>query len=151
MKTIILLLSIVLLFTACETQRAVMTQEEVEQAILAREHDALDNWSAGDPLGFAVHAADDVTYMDDIGAQDRVEGLEAFKAYLKSLEGQIPEHDYEIVNPKVQVYDDIAICTLHYQASLDGQTAPPWKATDVYRLVDGDWKIVHSNWSLVKK
>ena len=151
MKTIILFLSIFLLVSSCEMAQNTMTQEEVEQAVLAKEREALDQWSAGNPVGFAAVAAADITVMDDIGAQNRLNGIEAQKAYLQSLEGQVPKHDYEIVNPKVQVYGDIAICTLHYQASVDGQAAPPWKATDVYRLIDGDWQMVHSHWSLVKK
>ncbi|NQT26949.1 nuclear transport factor 2 family protein [candidate division KSB1 bacterium] len=150
MKTLILLLSVLLLVTSCEMAQNTLTQEEVEQAILAKERMALDRWSAGDPAGFASVFADDVTYFDDIGASARLEGLEEVQAYLASLEGQIPVHDYEIVDHMVQVYDDIAISTMQYHGSVDGQAGPPWKATDVYRLINGEWKMVHGHWSLVK-
>jgi hypothetical protein len=37
-----------------------------EESILAQERAGLDRWSAGDPVGYAHSAADDVTYFDDI-------------------------------------------------------------------------------------
>lgn len=65
------------------------------------ERNALDQWSQGNPLGYAMHFAEDVVYSDDIGAQARVVGLEAARKYLSSLEGRIPRHTYEIVDPRV--------------------------------------------------
>jgi len=128
-----------------------MTQKDVAQVILAKEHQALDRWAAGDTLGFSQNFADDVTYFDDIAAQTRLDGIEEVQNYLKSLEGKIPVHTYEIVDPKVQVYGDIAIATLRYNASIDGKPGPPWKATEVYRLTNGEWHVLHANWSLIKK
>ncbi len=150
MKNFILLLSILLIFTSCEMKQDTMTQENIEQAILAKERQALDLWAQGDPLGFSVNFAEDATYFDDIGAHTRLDSLEEIRNYLTSLVGEIPPHNYEIVDPKVQVYGDIAIATLRYHSSIDGEPGPPWKATDVYRLTDGEWHIVHAHWSLVK-
>jgi ketosteroid isomerase-like protein len=73
------------------------------------------------------------------------------KNYFSSLEGMIPEHNYELVDSKVQVYGDVAILTLQYHSFMpDGQKGTPWKATSVYRYADGDWQVVHAHWSLVK-
>ena len=122
-----------------------------EKAILAAERQALDRWSDGDPLGYSNAALPDVTYIDDIGAQRRVAGIDAFREYLSSLEGQIPVHSYEIVDPKVQMLGEVGVLTFRYHASLpDGETAPPWKATTVHRLVDGQWRLVHAHWSMDK-
>lgn len=147
----ILLLTFLLIFTSCESKQNTSTQENAEQTILAKERQALDLWSKGDPLGFSINFADDVTYFDDIGALTRLDGLEEVQNYLASLDGIIPPHSYELVNPKVQVYGDIAILTLRYHAtSIEGEPGPPWKATSVYHLTDGEWLVVHANWSLVK-
>ncbi|OGC93482.1 MAG: hypothetical protein A2W25_05605 [candidate division Zixibacteria bacterium RBG_16_53_22] len=127
-----------------------LSQKNVEQTILAREHQWLDRWAAGDPLGFSEISADDVTYFDDVAAQTRIDGLEEMRSYLTSLVGKYPPHTYQIVDPKVQVYGDIAICTLRYHSSIGGEPGPPWKATDVYRLTNGEWHMVHAHWSLVK-
>lgn len=152
MKNFILLVSILLIFTSCEMEQDTLIIENVEQAILAKERQALDRWSAGDPLGFAVNFANDATYFDDIAAHTRLDGLEEIKKHLGSLEGQIPEHNYEIVDPKVQVFGRVAILTLRYHGSTaDGQPGPPWKATSVYNFINDDWQVVHAHWSLVKE
>lgn len=129
-----------------------MAHDDAEQAVLAQERRALDRWAQGDALGYVdVHAAD-VTYFDDIGAHARLDGRDATRDYLASLEGKIKPHRYELLDPKVQVYGDTAILTLRYQADpIDGTSLPPWKATSVYRLSDGEWRIVHAHWSVVKE
>ena len=150
MRKCIPLLSIVLVIISCETKQNVLDQKNVEQTILALEHKWLDRWAAGDPLGVAEQCAEDVTYFQDVDAEIRIDGLVEFRNYLTSLVGSYPPHTYEIVDPKVQVYGDIAICTLHYNPSLNGEPVPPWKATDVYRLTNGEWRLVHANWTQVK-
>ncbi len=152
-KSIILLfLPLMLLLTSCETKPTALTQDNVEQTILALERQALDRWAAGDPTGFSVNLANDATYFDDIAAHTRLDGIEEIQKHFFSLEGAIPPHNYEIVDPKVQYYGDMAILTLRYHATLDdGQSGPPWKATSVYRLTDSKWQVVHAHWSLVKE
>jgi ketosteroid isomerase-like protein len=127
-------------------------KEEAEQAIVAQERSALEQWSKGNTLGYLDVVADDVTYFDDIGAHARVEGIAAMRTYLTSLRGKIPPHRYEMLDPKVQLYGDIGILTLRYEAY--GTAAEPlsrWKATAVYRRADDQWRIVHAHWSLVKE
>lgn len=128
-----------------------MADASPEQAILARERSALERWSRGDPLGYLEIDADDVTYFDDIGAHHRVDGIEAMREYMSALKGQIPGHDYELVDPRVQLYGDTGILTMRYHPSApDGSPMPPWKATSVYRRTGGDWRIVHAHWSIAK-
>lgn len=129
-----------------------MKPENDEQAILAQERRALDQWAQGNPLGYVETDADDITYFDDIGAHLRIDGLEAVRNYFAGLTGKIPEHRYEVVNPKVQVYGDIGILTLRYRASgTDGGPLTPWKATSVYRRSAEGWRKVHAHWSIAKE
>lgn len=119
--------------------------------ILAQERRALDQWAQGNPLGYLDVDAPDVTYFDDIAAQSRVDGVDAMRAYFASLQGRIPAHRYEILDPKVQLYDNVGILTLRFQArTLEGQPLALWKATSVYRRSGEEWRIVHAHWSLVK-
>ncbi|MGB5526413.1 MAG: nuclear transport factor 2 family protein [Gemmatimonadota bacterium] len=121
-----------------------------EEDILAQERAGLDQWAAGNPQGYAHSATDDVTYFDDIAAADRIEGREAWLSYLASL--PIPPHSYEITDPKVQVYGNTGILTLHYQGvGPEGEVFPGWKATSVYRYDEGVWRQVHAHWSLIKQ
>ncbi len=148
----ILMLSLMLIPVSCVTEPAGPSPEEAEKAVIEKETQSLDNWSAGNPAGFSVNAAEDITYFDDIGASTRLDGLEECKQYLTSLEGMIPPHNYEMLDTKVQSYGNVAILTFHYQASdTAGNKGTPWKATSVYNLRDGEWKMVHAHWSLVKQ
>ena len=62
-------------------QRQSVESGIAEQAILQQERQTLDQWAAGNPLGYLNVDASDVTYFDDIGAQSRVDGLEAMRTY----------------------------------------------------------------------
>jgi hypothetical protein len=120
-----------------------------EEDILAQERAGLDQWAAGNPVGYAHSATDDFTYFDDIAAATRIEGIEAWRSYLETL--PIPPHTYEIIDPRVQVYGDVGILTLHYQGTgPEGEEWPPWKATSVYRHDGVVWRQVHAHWSLIK-
>lgn len=141
----------VFLVTSCDTAPVYPTLEETTESVVQLERDALDNWSAGNPGGFTLHMAEDVTYMDDIMAFNLKKGLEAVQAYMNSLDGMIGPHDYEMVDPFVQQYNSVAILTFHYEGSVNGQKGQPWKTTSVYNYRDGVWKMVHANWSLVKQ
>ena len=126
---------------------------EIEQLILEKEKDALNSWAEGSVTGYIKHFDDEVTYIDDIGAHNRIDGLPAMRAYAAKLDsiGMISKHRYEVINPKVQVYQDIAIITLQYHPYYpDGMPGTKWKATSVYTLMDNDWKVVHAHWSMLK-
>ncbi len=149
MRCLPILVSLVVFMACSDSNRP---NEQIEEHILELEQQALDKWANGDPVGFSENFAVEATYFDDIAALNRVDGLEAIVSYFKSLEGKIPAHQYELVNPKVQVYGDMAILTLRYQpTSLNNEPGPPWKATSIYKFNDGKWKVVHANWSLIKE
>jgi len=148
----ILLLAITVIFVSCEMKKDSPKHKNVEQTIIEKERVALDFWANGDPAAFAINFADDITYFDDIAASNLVIGIENVKKYLANLEGQIPPHTYELVTPRVQVYGDVAVLTLQYHATFnDTIKGQPWKATSVYYYSNGDWKVVHAHWSLVKE
>jgi uncharacterized protein (TIGR02246 family) len=138
-----------LLLGACDSGTR---DQNVDEQIIALERSALDKWSQGNTLGYADIFADDATLFDFTpGAQLRIEGLEAVRNYLAPLGQQTPLHTYELVNPKVQVYGNIAILTLHWSATTtDGKPLPKWKATAVYHWKDGKWRVVHAHWSAVQ-
>ena len=151
MKYFIMLVSFLVTMTSCEMKEKPQTQENVKQTILELERQVLDLYSKGNAIGYTNNFANDVTYFDDIAAHNRVDGLEEAKDYFATLEGKVPVHKYELVEPKVQVYNDIAILTMQYHSTMpEGEPGPPWKATSVYHLINGKWQVVHAHWSLVK-
>lgn len=126
---------------------------EIEKLILEKEKDALNSWAEGSVTGYTKHFADEVTYIDDIFAQNRIEGLPDMRVYAAHLDsiGMISKHRYEFINPKVQVYQNIAILTFQYHPYKPDDTAgTKWKATSVYALIDSNWQVVHAHWSMLK-
>ena len=125
-----------------------MEQTKQEEAILAQVHIDFDYWSQGDTEGYGKSAAEDVTFFNNSPADARVDGIQAFRKLLASLKGQIPPHNYEIVDPKVQVYGNIGIFTLQYHAFLpDGEPIARGRGTCVYRQAGDLWEMVHTHWS----
>lgn len=129
-----------------------MESQSLIDHLLGLERAALDRWSNGDPVGYAMAAADDITYFDDIGAKEGIVGVESARAYLTSLEEVLPPHRYEIVGPHVQVYGDTGILSFRYQPSTEeGEPLTPWRASTVY-VRDGDeWRMVHAHWAMMKE
>ena len=75
-----------------------------------------------------------------------------YVADMANQKGWAGAHKFEVVDPKVQLYGDIGILTLRYDAY--GTAAEPlsrWKATSVYHRANDQWRIVHAHWSLVKE
>jgi len=129
-----------------------MAHTKDEQAILARERRALDRWAQGDTLGYIEAYADDVTYFDDLGAHRRLDGIAAVRTYFSSLQGKVSPHRYDLMDPKVQIYGDIGVVTLHYHPfAPDGKPLTRWIATVVYRRNAGEWRVVHAQWAMLKE
>ena len=128
-----------------------MDHQTLTDHLLGLERAALDRWSSGDPRGYAMAAADDITYFDDIGAKERIVGAESVQAYPTSLEEILPPHRYEIVEPHVQLHGDTGILTFRYQPSTEeGELLTPWRASTVYVRQGEEWRMAHAHWAMMK-
>jgi uncharacterized protein (TIGR02246 family) len=136
----------------------VCAQDDVTSQIIALEKAALDRWNAADPQGYLDLYAPEMTYFDP--SQDaRLDGLETLKKYYEPLFGaKYPFRDprYDMQNPVVQHYGDTAILTFNLvnYGKLEGQdneaVLARWNSTEVYRRIDGVWKICHSHWTYTR-
>ena len=120
-----------------------------EALIINKEKAALDRWKTGDTFGFIEIAADDITYFDP-GLEKRVTGKKEFNDHLASFNGTFSFPDYKLSNPQVQLYGDLGILTFNFVGFSEEGKENRWNATEVYRLIDNDWKIVSSHWSKTK-
>ena len=131
--------------------------DSVFNEVLARERSALNRWVTGNPDGYLEILATEVTYFDPY-RETRTDGLEAMTALLDPVRNvtlPFTEPRYEMIEPKVQQYGDVALLTFNLvnYGKISGQqetTLARWNATQVYRRIDGEWKIVHSHWSYTK-
>jgi ketosteroid isomerase-like protein len=119
------------------------------QAILAVERGAFERWAKGDLNGFLDASDPEVDYFDPF-LDARLDGLPALRArYEKTLQGKVHVDRWEMINPKVVVSGDMGVLTFNFVSYSQGQTVR-WNTTEVYRRKNGEWKIVHTHWSLTK-
>ena len=123
------------------------------ETIIALERAALDRWGKGDPQGYLETYAPDVTYFDP-SRERRVDGLETIKELFMPITGKIKIDHYEMIDPKVQHRDDVAVLSYNlvsYGKRPNGASViVRWNSTEVYSRIGGKWKIIHSHWSYTK-
>jgi len=126
---------------------------DVEKTIVEKEKQVLDEWGKGRTMIFPNNSAVDVTYFDP-SLEKRLDGKEAFAALCKSIEGKFTVDRYDMIDPKVQVYGEVAILTynlIDYSEKGDStEKTFSWNSTEVYHKEGDDWRIVHSHWSFTK-
>jgi uncharacterized protein (TIGR02246 family) len=140
-----------------ETGEATVTTQvhSNSETILALERAALDRWNSGDIDGQLEHYAEDVTYFDPL-VETRIDGRAKVAAYFREFfAGKINIPRCELLNPQVILSDDLAVLTynlLNYVRGADGadKAGTRWNSTQVYRRVDGQWRVVHVNWSFTR-
>jgi len=125
---------------------------KIKIEIIGLERAALERWGNGDPQGYLELMAADVTYFDP-ALEKRLDGLAAVKAYIIPFTGKIRIDSYEMINPQVQGDGEVAVLTFNLIDSVkrrDREENIRWNSTEVYRRIEGNWKIIHSHWSYIK-
>jgi ketosteroid isomerase-like protein len=122
--------------------------QEITEKIIALESAALERWGNGDPSDFLDICAPDVVYFDPY-QEMRIDGLEALTQYYKTIWGQVYFDRFELLNPYVQLDDELAVLTFNY-VSYTGEKATPWNCTEVYRYAEEGWQIIQTHWSYTR-
>ncbi len=126
-----------------------MNKENIAAAIIAAEKSALEEWNKGNPSGYLDIYAPSITYFDPF-QEKRIDGIEKMRELYESLRGQIRVDSYEMIDPHVEVSPGMAVLTYNLN-SHSGGVLYQWNCTEVFQqMEDGQWKIVHNHWSLVK-
>jgi ketosteroid isomerase-like protein len=126
------------------------TNTAISETIIALEKGALEKWNQGDPSGYLDLSANDVTYFDP-SIEQRIDGLDNLKKYYEPIKGQVNVSKYEMINPKVTATNEMAVLTFRLH-SYKADKVSMWNCTEVFRLEpSGQWKIVHTHWSLFTK
>ena len=118
----------------------------ISELIIGMEKSALDRWYRGDPSGYLEIYADDIVYFDPFSDR-RIDGLDQLTEIYESIRGELFVERYELLNPKVQAVENMAVLTFNLVA----QTQKPndrWNCTEVYlRDNQNRWKIIQTHWS----
>lgn len=130
---------------------------KITETILALEREINARWNKGDVDGALEMYSEDVTYFDPM-TEMRLEGHKTVEAYFRQFfEGKLNILRNEFPNPQVIISDGGDLAVLHYNLINivpDGRggekQGTPWNSTQVYRRIDGQWRVVHVNWSFTR-
>jgi ketosteroid isomerase-like protein len=143
---IIIQLILIIMFTLISDSS---TNDSITKTIIEMERTALDRWGKGDVDGFLEISAEDVVYFDPFHER-RLDGHAELKKLYDSVRGDVQTARFEMLNPLVQHVDSMAVLTFNLISYERGKQYA-WNCTEVYRLEsDGQWKIIHTHWSLTK-
>jgi len=124
-------------------------KQSVFDNIIAQNKAAFERWYQGDPFGYLDIMADEMTYFSPF-VNSILDGKSAVYAAVTPAEGQIHSPGFDIIDPKIQLGESIAVLTFILSELDEGgaQTAG-WKVTEVYRDVDDRWQMIHAHFSAV--
>jgi len=128
--------------------------DSMKDKIMKIEDSAMEEWRKGNPMKWIDIAADDVIYIDP-GLNTPVVGKTAYFQYLEPFKGKLFYDASEYVEPRVAVYGSTAVLTYNYHSLNKDQSGRLqrtsfWNTTEIYRLIEGEWKIIHTHWSYIQ-
>ncbi|NPE51982.1 DUF4440 domain-containing protein [Dickeya dadantii] len=130
--------------------------ENIAKTLLDLEISLNERWSSGDSRGYLDNYHEDISYFDPVAGNQLI-GRPAVLEHLTKLyrNPRIVRSEYR--HPHVIVSADGELAVLAYNLNTfviddtgNEKLLRAWNSTEVYRLVDGQWRIVHSNWGLTK-
>ena len=128
---------------------------KITETILGIERAANERWNQGDCNGYLDTYSENITYFDPV-TEKLVVGRPSVVKHIRGIykNPNIVRSEYR--DPQVAVSDDGRLAALSYNLRnfvADGageKLLAHWNCTEVYRLADGEWRIVHSHWSFAK-
>ena len=127
---------------------------KIKETIINLERSLNERWSTGDPSGYFDAYSEDMTYFDSF-TEKLLVGHKAVVGHLSKLYKNPHIVRNEYLNPEVVVSDSGDLAVLSYNLNTfvidekgEEKLLRAWNSTEVFRLIDGKWRIVNSHWSL---
>ena len=140
-----------LVFLTGNSAAADAPQQAIAAQIIAREKAGFDAWQKKDKAFWADHLSEDATaffaqspYLE---TDPKVNFLPKFEQYAEMMKTL----DFQMYNPRVQVYGDAAVLTYNASSTVNfaGRTMSyTSKVTSVYVKQGNTWRIVHTHESI---
>ena len=127
------------------------SRDEIMRALVAREKAAFDAWRRKDKSFFVSYMADDATFFGPMSPYLDTDPKENFLPKFEELTERFKFLDWQMYNPRVQVYGDTAVLTYNSMATIDFGGRPMHytsKVTQVYVRQGSAWRVVHSHESI---
>ena len=126
-------------------------QTDVAAQIIARERASVAAWQRRDRAFFENYLAEDATYFGPMNPYLETEPRVNFLPKFERIAEIFKIVEFEMYNPRVQVYGDIAILTYNNSVMANFNGRPinyTGKMTVVYRRQGNDWRVVHGHESM---
>ena len=130
---------------------AAPSNEEVARAVIARERASFEAWQRKDKAFFAGLLADDATYFSPHSPYLETDPVQNFLPKFEKMVETFKYEDFQMYNPRVQVYGDTAVLTYNAATAVNvgGRTLHyTSKMTSVYARQGNTWRVVHGHESL---
>ncbi|HEX8706875.1 MAG TPA: nuclear transport factor 2 family protein [Pyrinomonadaceae bacterium] len=139
------------LFTVTRTSAQTQPQAAIAAQVIAREKATFEAWQRKDKAYIADSMADDATYFGPMSpyleTDPKINFLPKFDQYMETFKF----NDFQMYNPRVQVYGDTAILTYNSSVSVTMSGQPmnyTAKVTAVYNKQGNTWRLVHGHESM---
>lgn len=129
----------------------VQRNDEVMRAVITRERAAFDAWQRKDKAFFADLIADDATYFSAFNPYLEDDPKENFLPKFEKITEMFRFVDFQMFNPRVQVYGDVAVLTYNSSSHVMLSGRPmsyTGKMTVVYVRQGDKWRVVHGHESI---
>lgn len=130
--------------------------KQVSKTLIALERSLNERWSTGDSSGYLENYHEDVSYFDPVTDRLLI-GRSAVLDHISKIYRNPHIVRSEYLNPHVIVSHggDLAVLSYNLNTFVSDDSGGEkllraWNSTEVYRLIDDQWRIVHSNWALTK-
>jgi hypothetical protein len=138
-----------LAFAAATAEKPVAQSEQAAlEEIVELEGGTFVTWyGESDPTAYAELFSDKATYFGP-GLKDKAEDG-AVKGFMMGAQGLIPKSDWEILNPRVDLYGEVAVFTFMLKTSdpKSGEETGLYQGTAIFNRVGDSWKKVHAHFS----
>ena len=125
--------------------------EDVARAVIAREKGSVEAWQRKDKAFYADLLADDATFFGAMNPYLETDPKENFLPKFEQYAEMFKTLDFQMYNPRVQVYGDTAILTYNNASTVNvGGRVMNYtgKVTSVYVRQGGTWRVVHAHESM---
>ena len=125
--------------------------EEIARAVIAREKASVEAWRRKDKAFYADFLADDATFFGALNPYLETDPKENFLPKFEQYAEMFKTLDFQMYNPRVQVYGDTAILTYNSASTVNiGGRVMNYtgKVTSVYVRQGNTWRVVHAHESM---
>jgi ketosteroid isomerase-like protein len=130
--------------------------DKIAKTLIDLEISLNERWSSGDCQGYLTTYHDSMSYFDPV-SEHLLIGGDVVRKHILSMYQNPHIVRSEYIHPHVIISDAGDLAVLSYNLNnyiLDDEGKEKllraWNSTEVYQLIDGQWRIVHSNWALTK-